>query len=306
MGNARFWVAGICIALLLASAQTAAADSLDAVVSTVALLRTEKVETIQYDGQTYEIYLKPVHGGPMITKTQVQSGTGFFVLYAERLFLVTAQHVALSTSADTRVTLRTTGDRPVSFSISALSGVSGPPQWVAHDSADIAALRLNPSPDVFSDLQQHFIPQSMLVKKLAAPPRDRLLTTLGFPLGLGADGVFSPISNQSKPASGLLSLLRFDTQTWAVFFLLDSPSVGGFSGAPVFDLPGVFSSGGVLIEDEDLKCVGVVHGTISDDTGGKMAAVHPAELILETLQKALTAKLAASAAASAGPAPQSR
>lgn len=34
-------------------------------------------------------------------------------------------------------------------------------------------------------------------------------------------------------------------------------------------------------------CLGIVHGTISDNTGGKMAAVTPSIYILETIDKAM-------------------
>ena len=53
------------------------------------------------------------------------------------------------------------------------------------------------------------------------------------------------------------------------------------------------SSGGMSYPDMDpkwhntIQCVGIIHGTISDDTGGKMAAVTPSRYILETIEKAL-------------------
>jgi hypothetical protein len=34
-------------------------------------------------------------------------------------------------------------------------------------------------------------------------------------------------------------------------------------------------------------CVGIVHGTIPDDTGGKIAAITPSMYILETIDKAM-------------------
>jgi hypothetical protein len=70
------------------------------------------------------------------------------------------------------------------------------------------------------------------------------------------------------------------------FYLLDSPSIGGYSDAPVFYTPGTYMKGNALIASKRITCVGIVHGTISDKTGGKMAAIHPAALILETLEKA--------------------
>lgn len=46
------------------------------------------------------------------------------------------------------------------------------------------------------------------------------------------------------------------------------------------------SGGAFTIEAGSLRCVGLVHGTVSDNTGGKMAAVVPSFFILQTLRKA--------------------
>ena len=68
---------------------------------------------------------------------------------------------------------------------------------------------------------------------------------------------------------------------------MDDPGVAGFSGAPVFRLPSVHT-GGVRVGQGAFQCVGLVHGTFSDDTGGKFAAVVPAKFIAETVRKAVT------------------
>ena len=70
------------------------------------------------------------------------------------------------------------------------------------------------------------------------------------------------------PSSGLLRLPRFDNRKIGAFFLLDKPSIGGFSRGPVFEFLGALSSGGGLTIGGRFACVGLVHGTISDETGG--------------------------------------
>src|SRR5436309_12687982 len=53
---------------------------------------------------------------------------------------------------------------------------------------------------------------------------------------------------------------------------LTGPSIGGFSGAPVFLLPQPFFTEGKFSipgSNNPAICVGLVHGTLSDSTGGK-------------------------------------
>ena len=86
-------------------------------------------------------------------------------------------------------------------------------------------------------MQGRFLPFNMLLKDLKAPQRERPLVVMGFPLALGAHGHFSPITSESKAASGLVQIRinKFDPEQ--TFFLLDKPSIGGFSGSPVFLMP---------------------------------------------------------------------
>jgi hypothetical protein len=66
---------------------------------------------------------------------------------------------------------------------------------------------------------------------------------------------------------------------------LESPSVGGYSGGPVFDLG--YQIVGVMTTTTGSGktiCHGLIHGTISDDTGGKMAAVTPAFYLSDLLR----------------------
>jgi hypothetical protein len=78
-----------------------------------------------------------------------------------------------------------------------------------------------------------------------------------------------------------LRLKRPDTNTEGTFFVLDKPSIGGYSGAPVFAMPWPLAAGAALgfvssgSPDAIPKCVGIVSGTISDETGGKLALIVP-------------------------------
>lgn len=114
---------------------------------------------------------------------------------------------------------------------------------------------------------------------LIAPPRYTEVISFGFPLRLGIQKHFSPISTSSRVASGLIDLLRFDNKGISTFFLLDAPSIPGLSGGPVFSVPSY------LDPRDSLKLIGLVHGVISDNTGGKFAAIVPSYYILKTIVK---------------------
>lgn len=217
------------------------------------------------------------------------AGTGFFIAAAETLCLVTAAHVSRILSPASPITIATPAGRPFSFPLRTLVPKSATLKWVSHPQADVAALRINPPPDFLRDhLAGHFMSSSWLERAKQPPLRAITLTVLGFPLQLGVSQYFSPISRETKAASGLLELPRFDTKVVSIFFVTQDPSVGGFSGAPVFDtrLPYSTEHVGLLSQvGAEPRIVGLVHGTLSDNTGGKLGAIVPAFVILEVLNR---------------------
>ncbi|WP_271785318.1 toxin-antitoxin system YwqK family antitoxin [Aquimarina algiphila] len=70
------------------------------------------------------------------------------------------------------------------------------------------------------------------------------------------------------------------------FFLLDDPSIGGFSGGPVLNIDQSFINNRIYnflpYTGRPLKIVGLIHGTIKDNLGG-FAAIVPSFQILETI-----------------------
>ena len=113
--------------------------------------------------------------------------------------------------------------------------------------------------------------------------RDYELTAIGFPNGLGISGSFSPLTFRSFASSGFVTLNRGDTNTPSEFFCLENPSVGGYSGCPVLDL-GYFNNGAFTITKEKTWCHGIMHGTMIDNTGGKIALVTPAFYLNDLIQ----------------------
>jgi len=244
-------------------------DPLETLAAAVAFIQTPKIQIMQVDGKPHELYLKGPGDKEPKPRVLMETGTAFFVVDKEALFLVTANHVARTTSQESIVTIKTEKDKPLSFPISDLTGDGESHTWASHDQADIAALRLKPKKNLFPHLQQHFLPLALFQEDLASPPRSRALNTLGFPLGLGIGERFSPLSRESHPASGLLTLSVLSKDDPGTYFLLDSPSIGGFSGSPVCALPGAYTRGTSFVLGGGLHCVGLVHGTVSDNTGGE-------------------------------------
>jgi hypothetical protein len=216
---------------------------------------------------------------------QSKTGTGVFLVDGDTPFLATAEHVAKDLSAGSLAVIRAKDGTALQIPFSKLIGTAASPTWRYHDAADLAILMLEPEASLIPQLSSRFLPVTLLRAEQSAPPRPLTLTVLGFPLALGVSGKFSPISRETKAASDLLVTKRADTKKPALFFITQDPSIGGFSGAPVFDtgLPYSSDEAAMVLRAKTLQVVGIVHGTLSDDTGGKLGAITPAHLLLELL-----------------------
>lgn len=199
-------------------------------------------------------------------------GTGTFVVRGNDLFIVTASHVARPSNAQTYLIVSDDKGAPTQAPLSHFCANNA---WRHHPAADIAAIAVVQTQQIQALLQNRFFPYDHVETAKLVPSRDVELTTIGFPLGLGAAGSFSPLSFRTYAASGLVAFNRADTQTPCDFFCLENPSIGGYSGGPVFDL-GYMVVGLMTQTKEKTICHGFMHGTLSDNTGGKLAAVTPA------------------------------
>jgi len=144
--------------------------------------------------------------------------------------LVTAAHVAKELTGTAMVTMSTTDSHPILIQLVDLIGTD-PVFWKVNENADVAVHRLMPTPTLGPVLAGRFLPSELLVGKLSVPSRETPLLVMGFPLGLESSTYFSPWSRQTHAASGLLE----EPGKNCVFFVLEDPSVGGYSGAPCFN-----------------------------------------------------------------------
>lgn len=212
-----------------------------------------------------------------IDQSSAKVGTGMFVsspagnnsIYG---WIVTANHVARETTDSTDIVIATKDGKAAALKLSLFGPLSG---WKHHQEADISAFQIQFSPDNEQFMENRFFPYDHFNLTKNVVSRDFELTAIGFPNGLGIAGAFSPLSFRSYASSGFVTLLRADTHTPSDFFCLENPSVGGYSGCPVFDL-GYSTNGLMTMTKEKTWCYGIMHGTMSDDTGGKIALVTPA------------------------------
>ena len=211
---------------------------------------------------------------------QFSVGTGVFVMRGGNdPFLVTATHVAVTCNSTTQLILSdATGNATVLRLVDFNSAIA----WNHHPVADISVLPVKPAEMLAPHLEGRFLGYDHFHLDKSPVSRDFELTSVGFPNGLGAHGMFSPLTYRSYASSAFITMNRADTNTPCEFFMLENPSMGGYSGCPVFDL-GYMIVGAMTTTKEKTVCYGIMHGTVSDDTGGKLAAVTPCYYLRDLL-----------------------
>ena len=212
-----------------------------------------------------------------IDKVTMNVGTGIFVsspAEKERIFgwIITASHVARETNENTTVVLANQDGQAPVLSLISFGPLSN---WRHHTIADISAFQIVFGDMILPHMDNRCFPLDHFNLEKQPVSRDYELTSLGFPRGLGTEGSFSPFSFRSYASSGFVTLLRADTNTPSDFFCLENPSMGWYSGCPVFDLG--YETNGIMTSSRGKTiCHGIMHGTVSDETGGKIAMVTPA------------------------------
>ena len=208
-------------------------------------------------------------------------GTGFFMAKdSAHLYLITANHVTKKFNDDTVVSMAGQGKNVISVLLKLLNNSAG---IINHPSADVSAIPIDIA--VFNSLNADvIIYESSLIdpNKIHSISRDEELTSIGFPNGLGVGIQFEPFSFRSYPASNLVeNVSGLDGGYVSDVFFMENASCGGYSGCPVIDLG--YRVTGLLTQSYNTYLYGVMHGTLSDNTGGKMSVVTPAYYILQII-----------------------
>lgn len=217
-------------------------------------------------------------------RTPVQQGetvgTGIFLAKNNsEIYMVTATHVAKTCNDTSHVVISDSAGNSTSLR---LIDFNPNLTWQHHPIADISVLPVQMISTIQPHLTGRFFPFDHFHIQKTPVSRDFELTSVGFPNGLGASGMFSPLTYRSYASSSFITFNRADTQTPSEFFLLENPSMGGYSGCPVFDLSYMVVGNMTTTKDKTL-CYGIMHGTISDNTGGKLAAVTPAYYLTDLI-----------------------
>ena len=220
-------------------------------------------------------------------------GTGFFVR-AKDYYLVTAEHVANYLRPFSTAVVRGENGSAIKFNLADLTGTSSASlDWKTHSNSDVAVLRIQSQGDAWQKIQARFVSIDWLAPQLGTPIRERPVTVMGFPLQLGTEGNFSRITAEAKTASGLLRLLSPAIKREAIFYVLDKPSIGSFSGGPAILLSTpYFKDGSQIIPGPDNPplFVGLVHGLVADKNGNGLALIVPSKFIADVILKADDAK----------------
>lgn len=208
--------------------------------------------------------------------TQEEIGTAIFIVKNNQPYLLTASHVVKNMNAQAYAILSDIKGVPTKVLLSDLLGGSS---FTNHPQVDLAKAKINLTTKNGPYLTGRCFPYEQIDISNNPISKDIELTTIGFPLGLGAVGAkFSPLTYRTYVASPVITLPRFDNKEPSDFIILELPSIGGYSGGPTFDL-GYIITGSMTSTKENTILHGIVHGTIPDQTGGKLAAITPCKYL---------------------------
>lgn len=213
--------------------------------------------------------------------TVLQStGTGFFLAKDEyHLFLVTANHVTKDFTDNTIVHMAGTNKKIINVKLNQLKTSRN---IINHPQADISAIEINIPFYNSLNSDAMIYPTTIISKsKIDSLSRDEELTSIGFPKGLGTNNLFEPLTFRSYPASNIIPNISLSNGYQSDIFVMENASCGGYSGCPVVDLG--YKVNGFVTQTSDTYIYGIMHGTISDNTGGKMAIVTPAYYVFDII-----------------------
>lgn len=249
----------------------------DDLMKSVVYLQDKHPKIQVISGKSYELGIRKIGEKRFKLLEYSISGTGFFIKSKGKLFLVTAEHIARELiNNPSLVTSDMNGDAK-EYSL------KGEINWKFHKNADIAVSIIRNS-ILFKLFYDNAIDKNFLNDSLDYPDAEFPIAVIGFPLNLGIHGKFSPLRRDTNAASKLIDLPRADNKKISTFFILQDPSIGGYSGAPVFIIE-AYRFGHILMKGFDARlCVGIIHGILSDNTGGKLGMVVPAKFIKDLIE----------------------
>ena len=251
--------------------------AIESLMKAVVYLQDERPQTEQINGKTYEVGVREIGKKEFEPLKVIIYGTGFFVKNNNKLFLVTAEHVAKDLKFNSSLITSDNNGNAIQYPLNSKL------KWEFCTVAD-AAVSIVSDSTLISIFQPNAIDFNLLPDHMTYPVAELPLVVIGFPLQYGSKGKFSPLRRETNAASALIDLPRADTKQISTFFILQDPSIGGYSGAPVFVIE-THSFGNALLKGFNANmCIGLMHGTAFDDTGGKLGLVVPMKYVCDLLK----------------------
>lgn len=285
MRRISFSLINIVIFLYLCTAiESSYAITIDLLGTTTVCLRKQKQRTIKKGGKEYEVWLKDIETKKMQPDLETRYGTGFLVSHKNRIYLVTAAHVARDMSSEAEVLWNTTFGELLQYAFAEVQQRLPHAKWFFHPAADVA---IHPFGFTGKAKPKHsFVGENMFITEDKRLPLGTKIYVLGFPLSLGVGDILSPLSKKAEIASWITTIDDPDINPNLKFIILDEGLASGYSGAPVFISPEplVTNSSARLAVRRRLRLIGILSANISDRTGGKISLVVPVSYLNEIFE----------------------
>jgi hypothetical protein len=203
------------------------------------------------------------------------TGTGFLLTSENIYYLVTAKHVADSLRIATSEIIFRDSDQ-TSIKLKLIDFLAKPIIREFNDKSDFFILKLEP----FDSKSLEILKKSSFDINILANNRESIdrridVLVMGYPIFDREN--FSPITFKSYLSSSLINIKLENMPKSFLCYLLENPSMAGFSGGPVF----VGVKDRTTISLDKTLIIGIVTGTTYDKTGGKFAIITPAFHLLD-------------------------
>ena len=261
-------------------------QTVDEMGKTVVYLNKQVIKTENVNGRIVEIWMRNPIDNKFEPIIENRTGTGFIIKHNNRNYLVTAKHVSDFMDSNATIILNDINRKKIEIKFQTLKefDVIKGARWFSHPIADIS---LHPivypqKPDLLTistiDISKKYIKLKLLSN----------VYILGFPLGLGLHETISPIAKKAQLASNITSLDIPNLNPNLKFYLIDQAIAQGYSGSPVYyaeEMPSGISVGKrVVTAGEAISLIGIVSGSLSDMTGGKISLVVPISYLWDILE----------------------
>jgi len=219
-----------------------------------------------------------------INRNRTYTGTGFLLTTDNQYFLITAKHVADSLNIGTTEIFFCDSNK-VAIKYKIKDFISKQINSGYNNQSDFFILKLEHFDlNSFMILRKSSLDINILANDRNSIDRKIDVLVMGYPVYDLEN--FSPITFKSYFSSALMNIPIKNIPKPCHCYLLENPSMVGFSGAPVFI--GVKDRASTMLEKTLIT--GIITGTTYDVTGGKFSIITPAFHLLDLINNRTTIK----------------